>query len=348
MRCPDETQVAGFMEQTLSDADREVVEAHVYECDSCREALAAMAVASAEPRMIGRYQLERVLGSGGMGVVWEAWDPALRRRVAVKLLHPDIASGPPRLLREARALATLQHPNVVAVFDVGEIDGDVFIATELVDGEPLSHWQLGRSSREIIAAYAQAGRGLLAAHRAGLVHRDVKPSNILVSRDGRVRIGDFGLARHEGTASEMAATSDPASDATGGGLTRDGEVVGTPAYMAPEQRQGKLVDERADQFSLCIALAEALVGTRPDATTVLPKGPPWPAIARGLSVDPGQRFGLCEPAAARGRHEPCRDPRCIPRDEPRLCRRCRADHDRGPRQLRRELRGRGRPRVRGG
>jgi serine/threonine protein kinase len=131
--------------------------------------------------MVGRYRLDRMIGSGGMGIVWEAWDPALQRRVAIKLLHPEIASGQARLIREARALAALQHPDVVAVFDVGEVDGDVFIATELVDGEPMSHWQLGRSPREIIAAYAQAARGLLAAHRAGLVPRDVKPTNLLAA-----------------------------------------------------------------------------------------------------------------------------------------------------------------------
>jgi len=276
--CPDEAQVAAFVEQTLSDADRQTVENHVYECDACRETVAAMVAVSGAPRMVGRYRLERILGSGGMGVVWEAWDPTLRRRVAIKLLHPDVASGPERMLREARALATLQHPNVVAVFDVGEVDGDVFIATELVDGEPMSHWQLGRSEREIMGAYAQAARGLLAAHRAGLVHRDVKPSNIFVSRDGRVRIGDFGLA--------VSADAD---------ITRDGQIVGTPAYMAPEQREGKSVDERADQFSLCLALAEALTGTRAFETTELPKQPPWPAIARGLAIDPAQRFATLEP-----------------------------------------------------
>ena len=288
MICPDEMRVAAFVEQTLSDADREALELHVYECDACREALAATVAVSGDARTIGRYRLDRLIGSGGMGVVWEAWDPALQRRVAIKLLRPDIASGRERMVREARALAALQHPNVVAVFDVGEADGDVFIATELVDGDPMAHWQLGRSARDIIAVYAQVARGLLAAHRAGLVHRDVKPSNILISRDGRARIGDFGLATRDRVAGA-------ATEATDERITHDGQIVGTPAYMAPEQRAGRVVDERADQYSLCLALAEALTGTRPTSVTELPTEPPWPAIARGLAIDPDQRFATLEP-----------------------------------------------------
>ena len=295
--CPDETQVAAFVERTLSDVDREALELHVYECESCREALAHAVAISGAPRQIARYRLDRVIGSGGMGVVWEAWDPALERRLAIKLLRPEITddAGRARLLREARALAKLQHPNVVAVHDVGEVDGDVFIATELVDGEPMGRWQLGRPASEVIAAYAQAARGLWAAHRAGLIHRDVKPSNILIGTDGRVRIGDFGLA----TRDRMAV---PAH--TDGGdprITRDGQIVGTPAYMAPEQREGKLVDERADQYSLCLALAEALTGARPAAgvtASELAAGgvvAPWPAIARGLAADPSERYESLEP-----------------------------------------------------
>jgi tetratricopeptide (TPR) repeat protein len=295
--CPDETQVAAFVERTLSDIDREALELHVYECESCRETLAHAVAISGAPRQIGRYRLDRVIGSGGMGVVWEAWDPALERRLAIKLLRPEITddAGRARLLREARALAKLQHPNVVAVHDVGEVDGDVFIATELVDGEPMGRWQLGQSSADVIAAYAQAARGLWAAHRAGLIHRDVKPSNILIGSDGRVRIGDFGLATRERLAvPAQTETGDPR-------ITRDGQIVGTPAYMAPEQRDGKIVDERADQFSFCLALAEALTGARPAAgvtASELAAGgviAPWPAIARGLAADPSQRYESLEP-----------------------------------------------------
>ena len=131
-----------------------------------------------------------------MGVVWAAWDPMLERRVAIKLMRPEVGEhGPARLLREARALAQLQHPNVVAVHDVGEHEGEVFLATELVDGEPLDRWQVGRGADAIVEIYVQAARGLAAAHAIGLVHRDIKPSNIFVAKDGRARVGDFGLAR---------------------------------------------------------------------------------------------------------------------------------------------------------
>ena len=284
--CPDETQVAAFVERTLSDVDRDALELHVHECESCREALGHVVATSGAPRQIGRYRLDHQIGSGGMGVVWQAWDPALERNLAIKLLRPEISddSGRARLVREARALARLQHPNVIAVHDVGEADGDVFIATELIDGEPMGTWQIGRPADEIVAAYAQAARGLWAANQLGLIHRDVKPNNIFVGKDGRVRIGDFGLA----TRDRSAAATIPGGG-TDSQLTSDGQIVGTPAYMAPEQRGGGTVDERADQYSLCLALAEALTGARPAPGTTAAAlsasgiAAPWPAIARGLS-----------------------------------------------------------------
>jgi tetratricopeptide (TPR) repeat protein len=238
-----------------------------------------------------------------MGVVWQAWDPALERGLAIKLLRAEITDdhGRARFQREARALAKLQDPNVVAIHDVGEIDGEVFIATELIDGEPLDRWHVGRPPAEVIAAYAQAARGLYAAHQLGLVHRDVKPSNILVGRDGRARIGDFGLA----TRDPSSAPTDPGGRrAADSRLTEHGGVVGTPAYMAPEQRAGRTVDARADQFSLCLSLAEALTGERPDAgvtaAELAAKGvvAPWPAIARGLATKPADRYPDLAPIIA--------------------------------------------------
>jgi eukaryotic-like serine/threonine-protein kinase len=297
-RCPDETQVAAFVERTLSDVDRDALELHVHECESCREALGHVVATSGAPRQIGRYRLDHQIGSGGMGVVWQAWDPALERNLAIKLLRPEISdeSGRARLVREARALAKLQHPNVIAVHDVGEADGDVFIATELIDGEPMGSWQTGRPAAEIVAAYAQAARGLWAANQLGLIHRDVKPNNIFVGRDGRVRIGDFGLATRDRSAS--ATIPGGGSDSQ---LTSDGQIVGTPAYMAPEQRDGGTVDERADQYSLCLALTEALTGTRPapgaTAAALAASGiaAPWPAIARGLSERAADRHANLGP-----------------------------------------------------
>jgi tetratricopeptide (TPR) repeat protein len=257
--CPDDEALAGFLAHALADDARAAVEAHVHACARCRESVGLVAAADAGPRQLGRYRLDRELGRGGMGVVWQAWDPALERAVAIKLLRPDAIDDQARarLLREARALAQLQHPNVVAVHDVGEHGGDVYLATELVDGEDLERWQRGRPAGELLAAYAQAARGLAAAHALGLVHRDVKPSNIFVGRDGRVRVGDFGLA------TRGPAASDALPDDADGRLTDAGAVVGTPAYMAPEQRRGGAVDARADQYSLCVALVEALRGARP-------------------------------------------------------------------------------------
>lgn len=306
--CPSDDELAAFLDGTASDAVRERLEAHFDGCASCREAVGHVAAAASEPRTIDRYKLEAQLGAGGMGVVWRAWDPALERPLAIKLMHPELHDdeGRDRAIREARALARLQHPNVVAIYDVGEHEGDLFIATELVDGQSMDKWQRGKSPREIVAAYAQAGRGLAAAHALGLVHRDVKPSNILVSRDGRVRIGDFGLATNAAHSSVARAPS-PASPSPSGPLpqiTEAGALLGTPAYMAPEQRTTANVDARADQYSLCLALAEALLGKQPPFDPTVAQlaasgvDAPWPAIARGLRDHARDRFPHIEELVA--------------------------------------------------
>jgi tetratricopeptide (TPR) repeat protein len=221
---------------------------------------------------IGRFEIMEVIGRGGMGVVVSAFDPELSRKVAIKVLRPGVGvasetSGRARLIREAQAMAQIAHPNVIAVHDVGAVEDSVYIAMELVPGENLRAWQKGRSWSEIAAVYTQAGRGLAAAHDAELVHRDFKPDNVLIDREGRARVTDFGLA---------SAASEPVG---GGGeprgeisettplsacLTRTGALVGTPAYMAPEQHLGE-ADARADQFAFCVALCEALYGERPFA-----------------------------------------------------------------------------------
>jgi serine/threonine-protein kinase len=248
-----------------------------------------------------------------MGVVWAARDTELQRRVALKMIRPEIGADPvarERLIAEARAMARLTHPNVLAVYDVGDLDGELFIATELVEGETLATWQRGRHASEVAGAYAQAARGLHAAHCADLIHRDVKPSNLLMGRDGRVRVADFGLA--------LAGESVGASFASGSDerLTHDGAIVGTPAYLAPEQRAAGTANARTDQFSLCVALAEALTGDRPKAgisrAELIDGGAAAELaaiLARGLSVDPAQRYSSMDhladalAAAATGRRD---------------------------------------------
>jgi tetratricopeptide (TPR) repeat protein len=315
-RCPEDGELAAFVERTLPSEHRDRVERHLDDCATCRETIGHVsATGDVAPRTLGRYRLDRVIGSGGMGVVWQAWDPALERGLAIKLLRPEVtdANGRARMVREARALARLQHPNVIAIHDVGELGDDLFIATELIDGETMDRWQRGRPPAEVIAAYAQAARGLAAAHGLGLVHRDVKPSNILHGRDGRVRVGDFGLATRDSATAPTAPAHGPTT-IVDPRLTVDGEVVGTPAYMAPEQRDGGSVDARADQYSLCLALAEALLGAqpRPDATAaeLAASGvdAPWGAIARGLATRPADRHPDLAPliAALGGEATPAR------------------------------------------
>ncbi len=234
--------------------------------DSLEQALVgALAVPPIQPTLpagtviANRYVVAAVLGAGGMGTVYRARDRSLDREVALKL-HRTVADSE-RLRREAIAMAKLAHPNVVAVFEVGEVGGHPFVAMEYVPGTTLRAWlaERPRGRREILDALAAAGEGLAAAHDSGLVHRDVKPDNILVGRDRRVRIGDFGLAQLTAT-----ATSGPVS-AMIGDHTRTGTVLGTPAYMAPEQIDGGEVDARSDQFAFAVVVWEALSGERPFA-----------------------------------------------------------------------------------
>ncbi|EDM75915.1 serine/threonine kinase family protein [Plesiocystis pacifica SIR-1] len=255
---------------------------------------------------LGRYVVLRRLGAGAMGVVFAAYDPELDRKVAIKLLRsPDRSSvASARLQREAQALAKLDHPNVVAVHDVGVHLGQVFVGMEFVAGQTLSEWldEAGpgpRPWRELTPVFLAAGRGLAAAHAAGLIHRDFKPDNVMLGADGRVRVMDFGLARAEeaadgesldgeaaeprarararvGSASRRQALADtlgqasaPIREGSAGKqllsspLTRTGAMMGTPAYMSLEQFDGAEVDARSDQFSFCAALYEALYGERP-------------------------------------------------------------------------------------
>ena len=266
---------------------------------------------------VGRYLILERLGEGGMGVVYAAHDPELDRRVALKLLRPDRAAKEAalRLQREAQAIARLSHPNVVAVYDAGTFGDQVFVAMELVEGRTVRQWLTAErpSWREIVTVFVAAGRGLAAAHAAGLAHRDFKPDNVLLGQDGRVRVVDFGLARPVGEpvgGAPAEGSPTPSSGVLATPLTQWGAALGTPSYMAPEQLRGEGADARSDQFSFCVALYEALYGERPfpggnpreiaeavarGVVREEPSGSRVPArlravLLRGLSLDPERRF----------------------------------------------------------
>ncbi len=252
---------------------------------------------------IGRYEVIRAVGRGGMGVVYLARDPQLDRAVALKLVRPSLQEDERadhferRLMREARAMAKLSHPNVLTIYDVGLHGQQVFLASEWIDGCTLDEW-MGKGPhrwRSVVKRFTSAARGLAAAHRAGLVHRDFKPSNVMLGNDERVHVFDFGLVK---------AIRPSVGDIT---TQLSGQfVVGTPAYMSPEQMTGEAADERSDQFSFCVALYEALAERRPfsgrNITEILsnigagqisePKKIPkwlWDMLKKGLSRDPDAR-----------------------------------------------------------
>ncbi len=275
-----------------------------------------------------KLRIERVIGRGGMGVVYLAQHEPLSREVALKLTGGAATPvGTERLLREARAMASITHENVITVYDVGTIEGQVFIAMEYLDGGTARSWlrERKRSCAEIVALYAKAAKGLAAAHARGVIHRDFKPDNILVAKDGRVRVADFGLAHAPG----LTETLDLGAPRASGGaeeplvpsgstavtnddarLTVTGAAVGTPGYMAPEQLQGHPAGHASDQFALCVSLHEALFGRRPFAgktaasiLEAIERQQPHEhtpnsevpahvrkAVTRGLAVDPKARF----------------------------------------------------------
>jgi hypothetical protein len=272
-------------------------QAHLAECVECQLAAGVLREAGLIHR-IGRYRIDHILGEGAMGVVYAAFDEELRRAVAVKVIRPEIASEQARLrmLREAQALAQLSHPNVVTVYEAG-CEGDrLFIALELVVGDTLRGYLARKPSwTKALAVAASAGRGLVAIHSAGLVHRDFKPENVLVGNDGRVRVGDLGLS-----CAERSVTGIDEQSLLESPLTEHGALLGTPLYMAPEQLAGATADARSDQFAFCTVLYEAVYGERPFAALdrgsvrLAPRSsrvPRWlrSSILRGLAVRPADR-----------------------------------------------------------
>lgn len=283
------------------------------------------------PARLGRYGVRALLGAGGMGVVYLGRDHELDRDVAIKVVRSSRTRGASvlqaRLLREARALARLTHPNVVTIYDVGVVDDAVFVAMERVHGTTLKAWLRAerRPWSEIVLRFIAAARGLAAVHAADLVHRDFKPSNVLLGVDGAVKVADFGLV----LAASDEADEGAAPTVLAGGITGDGQVVGTLGYMSPEQLRGAPVDARSDIFGFCVSLYEALHGelpfagrTRAERLAAIEAGPPREresaaprrlraVVHRGLAADPARRWQSMDElvrALERARSSPWRAP----------------------------------------
>ncbi len=331
MECLADELVYLYLQGSVQGASRSSVRRHIEACSACRRTVAEVArsledeapspVRATEPVQealrVGRYELLERLGAGSCGVVYRARDPELGRDVALKVLRPDVQGDAPasrRLTREAKAMARLSHPNVVTVFDAGVQDEQVFLAMELVDGRNLEDWLTAepRSLEDVLEMFVQAGRGLAAAHDAGLVHRDFKPANVMVGRDGRARVTDFGLAqpvlgdRSAAQSSESSVGEIASHFAT---MTHTGSFGGTPAFMAPEIFRGRTADARSDQYSFCVALYRSLYGQSPtpigdvrELVTAVMKGDlRWPQgtgvsrsvealLRRGLALSSDHRF----------------------------------------------------------
>jgi tetratricopeptide (TPR) repeat protein len=330
--CLDENTIAALVGGDLNESKLAEVHAHLETCPACSSLVAALvkgardesdrmsfadtapAIGTVEPgegprlERVGRYVVMEHLGSGGMGRVHAAFDPVLERKLAIKVVKSGRTASAAeevkaRLLREGKSIAQLNHPNIVSIFDMGVVEGEVYVAMELVDGGSLKTWLAAapRTWREVLDVYLAAGRGLAAAHRAGLVHRDFKPENVLIGADRRVRVSDFGLSTSLGKSEEAAV---PGVSPTDVRLTQTGALLGTPAYMAPEQWEGRQATALSDQFSFCLALWEGLFGAapfergrgRPTWKRVEPPGgrdvpaKVRAAAERGLSVDPKARF----------------------------------------------------------
>lgn len=344
--CIGDNTVVEFVEGTLPAGRASNVERHIAVCQPCRLRVAALGASASrladapEPPVgvgahlqlqpgtrVDRFVVLKRLGHGGMGVVFSAIDPDLRRQVAIKLLRTGADNGPVRqssddLRDEARKMASLDHPNIVAVHETGTYRGEAYLVMELVDGTTLGDWLYRWGKRpwtEIVDGFVQAGRALAHAHSHGLAHGDFKPENVLVDDTDRVRVTDFGLARpfeirppdarDEAIVPNRAKNDGAKNDCAK--KDRPAMVMGTPRYMAPEQYRGQAADALSDQFSFCVALFEALYERHPcthdnprsllqlpgeEAWTGIPRGTDVPAaigrvLARGLHPRPSERYG---------------------------------------------------------
>ncbi|MBA3397705.1 MAG: protein kinase, partial [Deltaproteobacteria bacterium] len=303
--CPPAETLLSFAAGNLSDDANASVETHIDACASCRATLSSLAKGSVPAGSFGRYKLETVLGSGGMGIVYRAWDPQLARPVAIKVVRQagNDAALRARLVREAQSLARLSHPNVCHVYDVGTDGDEVWVAMELIDGTTLRAWAAGHPAQhELLDILLGAAEGIAAAHASGLIHRDIKPENVLVTRSGRPVVTDFGLARVDLPIDPIGSTVSGSADPQ---LTATGAIAGTPAYLAPEQLTGDTLDARVDQFAWATMAWELLTGVRPfpiiaavrldaiRAGLTLPASLPRPvatALARALALAPRDRF----------------------------------------------------------
>ena len=319
MGCPDDNALSELVAGALPPAELAEIEAHLEGCAGCRALLVELAPALEDERaesvpaeawetVLGsRYVPERILGAGGMSIVYEGRDRVLDRRVALKVMLDAPADVRAWLRREARALAMLSHPNVVAVYDVDLSEGSTFLACELVHGGNLRAWagQAPRSLADKLAVILDAVRGLEAAHAMGIVHRDVTPNNILVGADGRARVSDFGLARLAPTVETLETletmetgesgphSDDDDTDLNRGPPPRTG-IVGTPGYIAPEVLDGLDATPATDQHSLCVTAYELLHGHLPqerpghvgrsDVPRALDR-----VLAQGMRADPRAR-----------------------------------------------------------
>lgn len=322
--CLEADLISGFLEDRLSTLDRDRVAQHLVACEACRDqftelardgavqtqsynsvvmdeggtgfALPSGTAAGALPpgSSLGRYVVLSKVGAGGMGVVYSAYDPELHRKIAIKVIRTEVLHDTERahanLRDEARAMAQLTHPNVVRVYDVGTQGQLVYIAMEFIEGESLLQFarrhQARGEWRPILDACLQAGRGLQAAHEAGLVHRDFKPNNVLIGKDGRAYVADFGLTRLFSKAPE-------------GGEVGWTSATGTPGYAPPEQIAGMPFDVRSDQYSFCVTAAECLFRRDPMSIIIHLEDPKRQGLRCPKSLGPVLERGLARRAAAR-------------------------------------------------
>ncbi|HEU4732388.1 MAG TPA: protein kinase [Kofleriaceae bacterium] len=309
MNCPPPEHLLDFAAGQLGDDRAVAIESHIDVCAECRAVLSNLARSDARPSF-GRYRIDTVLSAGGMGIVYRGWDPQLARPIAIKVVRRGGSDGSirERLVREAQSLAKLSHPNVCHVYDVGTEGEEVWVAMELIDGLTLRQWaDERRAQKDVLDALLGAAEGIAAAHAAGIIHRDVKPENVMMTRDGRAIVTDFGLARADDVIDPRGSTAavDPAGPPPNPNLTETGAILGTPAYLAPEQMTGEAVDARIDQFTWGVMAWELLTGVRPfpvafasrlDAIRVGVTPPPTmprhiaAALARAMAVAPRDRF----------------------------------------------------------